>query len=144
MEFKPGNICDCVWGRLQVSLGSKVGGCPASSCLVGIQRGGTLSLNGWARNSSSTTSVCNCGLEYSSLPFLWRSVSTRSQLCSWSRHPLPLSPYFSPSNQQSQLPSLSPIDHCSTSPEGRLRVSVLGTFTSLWWFSRSQSWNGPP
>ena len=68
---------------------------------------------------------------FPSLP-LEVSFHTFSALFLIKAPPPTLSPCSSPSNQQSQLPSLSLADHCSTSPKGHLRVSVLGTSTSLW------------
>lgn len=105
MELKPGNLCDCVWGRLQAWLGGKVRECPAGSCLVGMRRGGTLSLNSRARSSSSLAFCLHLWSRYFSLLCPVRGLFPH-MLSSFPRlnpHlPCPSLPKPFPSNQQSQ------------------------------------------
>lgn len=122
-KFKPGNIYDCAWGRFQAWLGCKVRGCPAASCLVGIQRRGTSSLNSWARNSSSMA-FCNCGPKSFPSPS-FRGLFPHFQLFSCSKRLLTFFPHPIPIQSAIPAPLFDPNGHCSSAPKGHFRVSVL-------------------
>lgn len=120
MELKARNICVCVWGRLWARLGSKVGGCPAGSCLAGVHRRASLSLSSRVRGSCSRPCLHGGPRAFPFPSFCLRSVFTHSLKHLLARLPRP--------NQQSQLPSLSPDRRFPGAPKGASQGQCLGAF----------------